>query len=112
MLMLTISHDIKAPTGSILGYIDLMIEEKDNKKSNFYLQNIKLSAQNVLQLVSTLLDFHKLDKGGWQLQESEFSLYSLIEESTNSFKPLADKKGLEFKVENKIPEGMLCFGDN
>ena len=63
MLMLTISHDIKAPTGSILGYIDLMIEEKDNKKSNFYLQNIKLSAQNVLQLVSTLLDFHKLDKG-------------------------------------------------
>jgi two-component system sensor histidine kinase EvgS len=44
MLMLTISHDIKAPTGSILGYIDLMIEEKDNKKSNFYLQNIKLSA--------------------------------------------------------------------
>ncbi|MDD4778587.1 MAG: ATP-binding protein [Fermentimonas sp.] len=111
-LMLTISHDIKAPTGSILGFIDLMTDEKDVKKSESYLYYIKLSAEHVLQLVSRLLDFHKLDKGSWQLQESEFNLYSLIEESTNSFRPLAEKKGFSYKVENHLPENMLCFGDS
>ncbi|MDD4696846.1 MAG: ATP-binding protein [Fermentimonas sp.] len=111
-LMLTISHDIKAPTGSILGFIDLMSDEKDNKKSDSYLQNMKSSAEHVLQLVSTLLDFHKLDKGSWQLQESDFNLFSLIEETTNSFRPLAEKKGLTYKVENKLPEKMLCYGDS
>lgn len=111
-LMLTISHDIKAPTGSILGFIDLMADEKDNKKSDSYLQNMKSSAEHVLQLVSTLLDFHKLDKGSWQLQESDFNLFSLIEETTNSFRPLAEKKGLTYKVENKLPEKMLCYGDS
>ncbi len=111
-MMLTISHDIKAPTGSILGFIDLMTEEDDAEKNKSYLNNMKISAEHVLQLVSKLLDYHKLDKGSWQLQEFHFDIYTLIEESTNSFMPLAEKKGLDYKVDNQIPIKMFCYGDS
>lgn len=111
-LMLTISHDIKAPTGSILGYIDLLTDEKDHKKSESYLQNIKISAENVLQLVSRLLDYHKLEKGSWQLQESCFDINKLIKETTNVFRALAEKKGLKYRVVNHLPEKMFCYGDS
>lgn len=111
-LMLTISHDIKAPTSSVLGFIDLMTYEQDNKKNESYLQNMKISAEHVLQLVSKLLDYHKLDKGIWQLQESEFDLHTLIEETTSSFSPLAKKKGLTYIVKNQLPEKMFCYGDS
>ncbi len=111
-LMLTISHYIKAPTVSILGFIDLMAVEEDNKKKESYLQNMKMSADHVLQLVSKLLDFHRLDKGSWQLHESQFDLRILIEESTSSFRPLAEKKGLAYVVENQLSEKMFCYGDS
>lgn len=63
--MLTITHDIKAPAGSIIGYIDLLIRLTQDKRQNFYLTNMKSSAQHLLNLVTSLLDFHRLEAGKW-----------------------------------------------
>ncbi len=108
--MLTISHDIKAPMSSIIGFIDLM-NSGAYRKSSTYLGNMRKSAEHVLQLVSTLLDYHKLESGTWQPKESDFNLYSLVNETVSSFKPLAEQKGLEYIVENCLSVDSECHGD-
>ena len=110
-LMLAISHDIKAPISSIMGYIDLMDESVNEPENEFWLGNMKHSAEHVLQLVSMLLDHHQLEKGTWQPNEINFSLPDLAEKTTDSFKPLAQQKGLTYHVENSIPDEMICYGD-
>lgn len=62
-LLLTITHDIKAPAASIAGFIDLLSEYVDRPKAVGYLQSISGSANHLLQLVSALLDYHKLESG-------------------------------------------------
>lgn len=60
-LMLTITHDIKAPAGSIIGYIDLLIRLVNDRRQQFYLSNMKSSAQHLLALVIFPLDYHRLE---------------------------------------------------
>lgn len=62
-LLLTITHDIKAPAAAIAGFIDLLSEYVDRPKAVGYLQSISGSANHLLQLVSALLDYHKLESG-------------------------------------------------
>ena len=86
---LTISHDIKAPVSSILGFIELLSEGifSDLSKETIidYLNNMKSSASHVLQLVTTLLNYTKLQEGKWNFDNKDFELHELVEFTTKSF---------------------------
>lgn len=60
-LLLTITHDIKAPAASISGFIDLMKEYVTEARGMECLQNIKNSAAHLSRLVASLLDYHQLE---------------------------------------------------
>lgn len=109
-LMLTISHDIKAPMSSILGFIELMDTHGDRKNEN-YLNNMKQSGEHILELASALLDYHKLDEGNWQLKESNFNLSTLIDNTASGFEPLAGRKGLQYIIKNDLPPQMVVYSD-
>lgn len=98
-LMLTITHDIKAPVGSILGYIDLLSRLLKEKRSQFYLENMRSSAQHLLRLVTSLLDFHRLDANKMDIQNVAFNPKQLFDTLFTSFVPLAHKKGLEITAD-------------
>ena len=110
-LMLSISHDIKAPMSSILGYIELMESDTDENTRKMYLTNMKKSSDHVLQLVTNLLDYQKIESGTWSRKEMNFNVFDLVENTANSFKPLAEKKQLSYKLFNKMPASLLLFGD-
>lgn len=110
-LMLSISHDIKAPMSSILGYIELMESGAGEDTRKMYLANMKKSGDHVLQLVTNLLDYQKIESGTWSRKEMNFNVHELVENTTDSFRPLAEKKQLEFNVFNKVPGKLLVFGD-
>lgn len=110
-LMLTITHDIKAPAGSIIGYIDLLIRLVQDKRQNFYLTNMKSSAQHLLNLVTSLLDFHRLEAGKMDLQLVTFNPSQLFNNIYNSFLPLAEKKNLEFQLKSEITHSLHLEGD-
>ena len=57
-LMLAITHDFKAPLGSIMGYADLLSRLTVDERQWFYLDNMKTSSEHLLKLVTDLLDFH------------------------------------------------------
>ena len=93
-LMLAITHDFKAPLGSIIGYTDLLTGLTTDKRQRFYLDNMKSSSQHLLKLVSDLLDFHRLDLNKAEVNRVTFNPAQLFEEIRISFKPLTDAKHL------------------
>lgn len=111
-LMLTISHDIRAPLSSIIGYIDLSLGRRPDERQRYYLENMAGSADHILSLVNGLLDFHRLESGQMEIQAVPFDVRILFNEIYGSFKPIADAKGLDF-ILNMKEEGLefLYSGD-
>ena len=110
-LLLTITHDIKAPAASIAGFIDLLSEYVDQPKAVGYLQNISGSAKHLLQLVSALLDYHKLESGKAERHEASFAPAVLISECVAQMQPLAMEKKLKLTTDVQVTESMLCRSD-
>lgn len=110
-LMLTITHDIKAPAGSIIGYTDLLERLITDKRQMFYLDNMKNSAQHLLALVTSLLDYHRLEAGKMDLNPVAFRPYRLMEDIYNSFLPLAEKKNIKLSYIPELSQGLTLEGD-
>ena len=107
-LLLTITHDIKAPAASISGFIDLMKDYVNNPQGLECLQNIKNSAAHLSHLVASLLDYHQLENGLMKVQPTSFSPAQLVAESVEGMKLRAEEKGLEISFECKM-KGMEYF---
>ena len=110
-LLLTITHDIKAPAASIAGFIDLLSEYVNQPKAVGYLQNISGSAKHLLQLVSALLDYHKLESGKAERHEVSFAPAVLISECVAQMQPQAMEKKLKLATDVQVTESMLCRSD-
>lgn len=101
-LLLTITHDIKAPAASISGFIDLMKAYVSNPQGLECLQNIKNSAAHLSHLVASLLDYHQLENGLMKVQPTSFSPAQLVAESVEGMKLRAEEKGLEISFDCKM----------
>ena len=93
-LMLAITHDFKAPLGSIMGYADLLSHLTVDKQQQFYLDNMKVSSEHLLKLVTDLLDFHRLDLHKVEINRVSFTPAQMFEDIRVSFEPLTAAKGL------------------
>lgn len=93
-MMLAITHDFKAPLGSIMGYADLLSRLTVDERQRFYLDNMKTSSEHLLKLVVDLLDFHRLDLHKAEINRVTFHPTRLLEEIRVSFEPLTSAKGL------------------
>lgn len=93
-LMLAITHDFKAPLGSIMGYTELLSRLTRDERQRFYLENMKSSSEHLLKLVSDLLDFHRLDLNKAEVNRVTFNPSQLFDEIYISFEPLTAAKGL------------------
>lgn len=102
-LMLAITHDFKAPLGSIMGYTELLSRLTEDERQRFYLDNMKSSSEHLLKLVSDLLDFHRLDLNKAEVNRVTFNPSQLFEEIYVSFEPLTAAKGLTLRC-NIAPE--------
>ena len=94
-LMLTITHDIKAPVGSIIGYAELLGNITTGERQQFYLRNMQGSANHLLQLVNSLLDNHRLDADKMDRQRVPFNVKELFDGIINSYQPVAANKNIK-----------------
>ena len=110
-LLLTITHDIKAPAASIAGFISLLSDYVDRPKAVDYLHNIEHSAQHLLQLVTSLLDYHQLENGKAEAHLSSFEPASLVGGCVADLQPLAMAKHLELNGDISISPKTMCRSD-
>ena len=106
-LLLSVSHDIKAPLSSILGYLELMQIDNNNAEEKRMIASMRNSSEHILSLLSNLLNFSRLDQGKETIILSIFNIGELCNELCEMFAPIAEKKHLSFIYENKLNNS--CF---
>lgn len=110
-LMLTITHDIKAPVSSILGYLELLQERPAPERAQRYVDYLQGAADHLLQLVTALLDYHRLEAGKMDVRPVRFDPSRLFVEAVEALRPAAAKKGLELRAEVDVSACRTCLGD-
>lgn len=94
-MMLTVSHDLRAPLAAINGYAELLPDERRKENRLRYTEAILQSSGRMLSLLNTLLDYYRLDTGKEQPESRPFHLQSLADALAAEYAPLAAKKRLE-----------------
>ena len=110
-LLLSVSHDIKAPLSSILGYIELMQMEQHSETDMQRLDSMKFSSEHILSLLSNLLDFSSLDQGKQHVTRAVFNASELSDQLANMFKPIAENKQLKFYYHKNIADDLYVNSD-
>lgn len=106
-LLLSVSHDIKAPLTSIMGHVELLDKDENEKE----IVSIQQSADHILNLLNNLLEYSSLEQGKLQVSKETFDIGQLCEEIAEMFAPIAKHKNLQFQFENNIEQGTLLNSD-
>ena len=109
--MLAITHDIKAPLGSVMGYIDLLSRLTGDKREELYLHNMKESSEHLLALVNSLLDFYRLDINKVDVDKVAFCPAQLFETIRTGFAAQAAAKGIGLTLDVEPAAGREVAGD-
>lgn len=110
-LLLSVSHDIKTPLSSIIGYIDLMKTEPLQPQDVMRLNSMKYSSEHILSLLSNLLEFSSLDQGHQYFVRSDFDVSELCDQLRAMFSPIAENKQLSFVYHKDIPTHLFISSD-
>lgn len=101
-LITNLSHDLRTPLTSILGFLELI--EKDtgnNEKLNHYC-NISLDkAKNLKNSIDQLFEFTKINNVDLKINKTEISIDALIEQVTMGFIPAFEDNSMEFRIKSK-----------
>lgn len=108
-LLLSVSHDVKTPLNSILGYTELykqqgILTEEETAP-------VRNSGEHILALLHNLLEYSSLEKGSVALVSKSFVPQELCLELCEMFIPLATKKSLEFTYEEDLPKNLVVYSD-
>jgi signal transduction histidine kinase/CheY-like chemotaxis protein len=110
-LLLSISHDIKAPLASILGYLNLWQQDDKKSKELQGLSSMQNSGKYIISLLENLLEFSSLEQGKEEVSLSNFHVWKLCSEITEMFAPLAQQKNLSFNYEPHIDDNLFVCSD-
>ncbi len=99
------SHEIRTPMNAIIGFSDVLSEEKLTENQKQHVSIIRQSSSTLLQLINDILDFSKIEAGKLDVEQIECSLKELLTNLELMMSPAANNKGLQFKVnyEKSLP---------
>lgn len=103
------SHEIRNPLNSILGYTEMISSEKLTKTVSQYLKNLTAAGRNLKVIVDDILDLSRIESGKLELASEKFSLKEVINNCKNDFLHLNKKEevSLGFKVLENVPQFVL-----
>ena len=110
--MLSLTHDLKSPLSSIIGFTNLM--EKDMEVSlphQKYLENINKASEHILKLINDLLDLARLETGKLTIEQLPFNLKTLIDDIIEGFGPQAEEKNVDLLLESNISTTQIYLSD-
>jgi len=97
-LISTVSHDLKTPLSTIVGYSELLGNSDVNTKQSYFIKNIKNSSEYITQLVQDLLDFSKIEAGKISIEKVPFLLPEIIEEAAKSIQTVYKQKNIDLII--------------
>lgn len=109
-IILTISHDIRAPLNIISGSAELAMDTREKKRRNNHLDNIRIVCKHVVHLLNNLLDVYRLNEAKETRNDVPFSLKDLLERTVFGFSHVVNNKGILFCHDFKDTDVKL-YGD-
>ena len=106
-IILTISHDIRAPLNIINGCAELAADTRDRKRRNRHLANIGIVSRHILHLLNNLLDMYRLNESKETCNNVPFSLNDLLERIATGFSHVVNNKGILFLCDFKDTDVVL-----
>jgi signal transduction histidine kinase len=98
----TMSHELRTPLTSVIGYSEMMLEGLGGPltaEQREYVGIIMEKGENLLQLITSILDISKIEAGRVRLMLSEVDAAQLMRDAVATVLPFARKKGLRVSVE-------------
>ena len=105
------SHEIRTPINAILGMNEMVMRETEKESIRGYSKKIQNASQALLSLINDILDFSKMESGCIEIEEGEYQLQTLVDDTVNIIQPKAEQKELLFltKIDRGLPK--VLFGD-
>lgn len=107
IFLATMSHDLRAPLNSIIGYSNLLLSGAAGPMSDEqreHLSIVNASGRHLLELISDLLDVSRIESGGLQLRPENLDLFEILEEQCALLRLQAQDRGLALRSELRGPD--------
>ncbi|MEL7587942.1 MAG: ATP-binding protein [Prolixibacteraceae bacterium] len=93
------SHEIRTPLNSIVGFSELIADSDfDEAQKNFFIQQIITNGNNLLTIISDIMDISMLESGELKICKKLINVQNFISNIEKQFAYLTKAKGLEFRV--------------
>ncbi|MGE5580259.1 MAG: sensor histidine kinase [Bacillota bacterium] len=111
-LITSISHDLRTPLTSVLGYLELVDTDKyaDEVTLRHYVAIALEKARSLKRLIDDLFEFTRVNYRGMTLQPETVNMAMLLEQLAEEFVPILEKAGMEYRL-NLPPEKITVQGD-
>lgn len=105
LFMANMSHELRTPMNGIIGFTDLVLTTDLQHLQREYLENVKKSANSLLDIINDILDFSRIEAGKMQIDHSPFRLDELVQETVDILATQAYEKQLEVicHIEPELP---------
>lgn len=98
-LISTVSHDLKTPLSTIVGYTELLGNSDVNTKQSYFVKNIKNSSEYISQLVQDLLDFSQIEAGKITIEKVPFLLPEIIDDVAKNIQSVYPQKDINLNIQ-------------
>ena len=105
-----VSHQLRTPISAVKGYLASLLEGRTGgltEEQKLYIERAYTSNERQLEIIESLLNISRIEKGKIELTLIEFSLVELAKETLVNFSKMAKEKGLELKIvepSKKLPK--------
>jgi len=107
------SNDLRTPLHGVLGTLDLVCKDSLSSQQADYLVTVRQSTEDLLTVISDILDYASMNNGTFSPENQQFDLRSLIENCAASFRLAADQQGtaLELALPGAWDDSLVVLGD-
>jgi len=105
------SHEVRTPLNGILGLTEILLEDESEAQKIDHLKDIKKSGESLLEIVSEILDFSRIETGRIQIEKMEFDIAGLVRRVIRMFSVKCHERHLEMICD--FDQGIVntCYGD-
>lgn len=93
------SHEIRTPMNAVIGMAEMALRGELPNEERGYIQQIKASGRSLLAIINDILDFSKIESGKMEINEAEYAVMSIINDTVNTVMTRIGEKDITLLVD-------------